>query len=255
MVYKYSGRVLILLTMSCAAYCRFCTRRRRVSDIAGGLVTRSDIQKMAQFLLAHEEINELVFSGGDPLTAPDLLIYALKKFSKLKQIKILRIHTRIPVSNPKLVPQKLVTLIKKLPQPVFISIHFEHPDELTPETIQAVTKLRKAGAILLSQSVFLKGVNDDYKVLFRLFTRLSELGIRPYYIFRCDPVKGAEHFMVPLKREIAIMTKLRSTLSGIACPLYCIDAPGGAGKIPVPLNFWSFDRLSFKDYHAKEISV
>ncbi|MDO8515530.1 MAG: KamA family radical SAM protein [bacterium] len=262
MVYKYTGRVLILLTMSCAAYCRFCTRRRRVSEITGGLVTRSDISKMEQFLLAHGEINELIFSGGDPLTAPDLLIYSLKKLSKLTQIKIIRIHTRIPVSNPKLLNLpagrhgfKLLNLIKLIKQPVYVSVHFEHPDELTPETIVAVNKLRKAGAILLSQSVFLKGVNDDYKILFELFTKLSEFGIRPYYIYRCDPVKGIEHFIVDFEKEIEIMTKLRATLSGIACPTYVIDSPNGAGKIPVPLNFWSFNPKSFRDYNNKEIIV
>lgn len=257
LVYKYPGRALVLLTMSCAAYCRFCTRRRIVSDIIGGLVTRSDIRRMEKFLLAHGEINELIFSGGDPLTAPDLLIYTLKKLSKLKQIKIIRIHTRIPVSNPRLLTANpyLLTAIKSLKQPVYMSVHFEHPDELTPETINAVNKLRKAGAILLSQSVFLKGVNDKYEILFELFKKLSELGIRPYYIFRCDLVKGIEHFIVPFAKEIEIMTKLRSTLSGIACPLYVIDAPNGAGKIPVPLNFWQFNPKSFKDYYGKEIVV
>jgi lysine 2,3-aminomutase len=257
LVYKYSGRVLILLTMSCAAYCRFCTRRRRVSDIDGGLVTRSDIGRMEQFLRAHEEINEVIFSGGDPLTVPDLLVYSLKKFSRLKSIKILRIHTRVPVSNPLLLNDKLLKTIKKLSRnfPVYVSVHFEHPDELTPETIEAVGKLRRAGAILLSQSVFLKGVNDDYQTLFTLFTRLSELGIRPYYLFRCDPVRGAEHFIVEFKKEIEIMTKLRATLSGIACPLYVIDTPNGAGKIPVPLNFWEFNPRFFRDYHGKKITV
>lgn len=255
LIYKYSGRVLILLTMSCAAYCRFCTRRRRVSHIIGGQITQVDIQNMEEFILAHNEINELIFSGGDPLTAPDLLIYTLKKLSKLKQIKIIRIHTRIPVSNPNLLTTNLLKTIKSINQPVYVSIHFEHPDELTPETINAVNKLRKAGAILLSQSVFLKGVNDDYQVLFNLFSRLSELGIRPYYIYRCDPVKGVEHFIVDIEREIEIMTKLRSTLSGVACPLYVIETPNGSGKIPVPLNFWSFNKLSFKDYEDKEITV
>jgi lysine 2,3-aminomutase len=255
LVYKYPGRVLILLTMTCAAYCRFCTRRRVVSDIIGGLVTRSDIRNMEKFLRAHEEINELIFSGGDPLTTPDLLIYALKKLSKLKQIKIVRIHTRIPVSNPKLLNFKLLNLIKLIKQPVYVSVHFEHPDELTPETIDAVNRLRKAGAILLSQSVFLKGVNDSYPILFALFSALSTHGIRPYYIFRCDPVRGAEHFIVDFEKEIEIMTKLRSTLSGIACPLYVIDTPNGSGKIPVPLNFWSFNHKSFEDYNKKEIVV
>lgn len=138
---------------------------------------------------------------------------------------------------------------------MYISVHFEHPDELTPETIKAIKNLRATGAILLSQSVFLKGVNDDYSILQTLFTQLSELGIRPYYIYRCDPVKGAEHFIVPFDQEVAIMTKLRANLSGIACPLYVIDAPNGSGKIPVPLNFWEFEKTSFEDYLGLKINL
>ena len=255
LVHKYSSRVLILLAMSCAAYCRFCTRRRIVSDITGGLVTRSDISNMVKYISSRSEINEVVISGGDPLTAPKKLIFALNQFKKMPQIKIIRIHTRVPVSNPKLLTADILQAIKKIKQPVYVSVHFEHPDELTPETIKAVQKLRLAGAILLSQSVFLKGVNDDYSVLRTLFTRLSELGIRPYYIYRCDPVKGAEHFIVPFEKEIEIMTKLRTNLSGIACPLYVIDTPNGSGKVPVPLNFWKFDRTKFKDYQGSNISL
>lgn len=256
LVHKYPGRVLILLTMTCAAYCRFCTRRRIVSDITGGLVTRSDIGKMATYLRAHPEISEVIFSGGDPLTTPDLLIYALNKFKKLKQIKIIRIHTRIPVSNPKLVTPEILEAIKNVKnQPLYFSIHFEHPDELTRETITAVKNIRLAGAILLSQSVFLKGINDSYEILKTLFTKLSEIGIRPYYIYRCDPVRGIEHFVAPFNNEIEIMTKLRSNLSGIACPTYVIDTPNGAGKVPVPLGFWEFDRKSFRDYDDKVIKM
>lgn len=256
LVHKYSNRVLILLTMSCAAYCRFCTRRRIVSDINGGLVTRSDISNMEKYLLSHTEINEVVISGGDPLTAPKLLIFALNKISKLPQIKILRIHTRIPVSNPKLLTPEILKTIKSINnKPVYISVHFEHPDELTPQTINAIKKLHQAGAILLSQSVFLKGVNDSYSILYELFSTLATIGIRPYYIYRCDPVKGAEHFIVPFEKEIEIMTKLRSNLSGVACPLYCIDTPNGSGKIPVPLNFWKFDKNNFTDYEGKLINL
>lgn len=255
LVHKYTNRVLVLLTMSCAAYCRFCTRRRIVSDINGGLVTRSDISNMEKYLLSHPEINEVVISGGDPLTAPQLLIYALNKFKKLKQIKIIRIHTRVPVSNPKLLNAKLLNSIKLIKQPVYVSVHFEHPDELTKLTIKAIHDLRKAGAILLSQSVFLKGVNDSYSILYQLFSSLATIGIRPYYIYRCDPVKGAEHFIVPFEKEIEIMTKLRSTLSGVACPLYVIDTPNGSGKVPVPLNFWKFEKNSFTDYEGKLINL
>lgn len=276
LVHKYPSRVLIELTLNCTAYCRFCTRRRKVSDIKKGALKTSDIIVMIEYLKAHPEVNEVVISGGDPLTALDLLKLFLVKIKKLPTVKIIRIHTRVPVSNPKLVTTPLLTILKSASarfargsrcgyvegcrsaintRPLYLSIHFEHPDELTPETIIAINKIRKTGAILLSQSVFLKGINDSYEVLYELFTRLTELGVRPYYLYRCDPVKGAEHFRVPIEKEIEIMTKLRANLSGIACPLYIFDAPEGSGKIPVPLNFWKFDRTELSDFDGKKIKV
>ena len=150
----------------------------------------------------------------------------------------------------------MLTSFKKITrQPLYFSIHFEHPDELTPPTIKAIRQIRQTGAILLSQSVFLKGINDSYEVLKELFTRISELGIRPYYIYHCDPTIGVEHFIVPLKKEVEIMTKLRANLSGIACPLHVIDAPSGSGKIPVPMDFWVFDQSRFRDFDGKSLSV
>lgn len=255
LIYKYSGRVLILLTLSCASYCRFCTRRRCVSEIERGVLTKADIDRMVDYLKKHQEIKEVILSGGDPLTVPELLKYALKVFSALPQIKIIRIGTRAPVSNPKLVNDSLIRIIKKIKQPVYVGIHFEHPDELTPETIEACEKLRKAGAILYSQSVFLKGVNDSYKVLYELFSRLIEIGVKPYYLYRCDPVKGIEHFRVPFEKEIKIATKLRKNLSGLAWPTYVIDTPNGSGKIPVPLEFWEFNKKTFKDFLGKRHKV
>jgi lysine 2,3-aminomutase len=256
LIHKYPGRVLITLTMSCAAYCRFCTRRRMVSDIEKGLLCDNDLTVMVEYLKAHPEVYEVIFSGGDPVTARILLIKALKKISALKSIKVIRIHTRVPVSSPDLFKDDLIETIAAIKkQPVYISIHFEHPDELSAPTIKLVKKLRSAGAILMSQSVFLKGVNDNVEVLKTLFTRLSELGIRPYYIYRCDPVVGAEHFIVPFDREVEIMTKLRSKISGIACPTYVIDTPNGAGKIPVPLNYWEYKKSQFIDFWGKKIKV
>lgn len=256
LVHKYKSRVLITLTMTCAAYCRFCTRRRIVSDIKKGQLTEQDVDRMVTYLKSDRTINEVIFSGGDPLTAPQLLIYALGKISKLAQIKIIRIHTRVPVSNPSLLTEDLLSSFRQITkQPLYISIHFEHPDEMTKPTLQAIRDLRSTGAILLSQSVFLKGINDSYPVLKKLFTKLAQIGIRPYYIYRCDPTKGVEHFIVPFEKELKIMTKLRANLSGIACPTYVIDSPGGAGKIPVPLNFWSFNHTSFIDFWGKKLPV
>lgn len=256
LVHKYPSRVLITLTASCAAYCRFCTRRRMVGDIEKGKLTKGDVDKMVEYLNSNKSINEVILSGGDPFTVPDLLVYTISKIKRLKQIKIIRIHTRVPVSCPSAVTPEILKAIKSIKtKPIYLSIHFEHPDELTKPTIRAVKAIREAGAILLSQSVFLKGVNDSFKVLRELFTRLSELGIRPYYLYRCDPVRGVEHFMVPFEKEIEIMTKLRSVLSGIACPTYVIDTPNGSGKIPVPLEYWKFERQKFKDFDGNQITV
>ncbi|MDP2856124.1 MAG: KamA family radical SAM protein [bacterium] len=255
LVHKYKNRVLILLTLTCAAYCRFCTRRRKVSDIKKGIIFQADIKKMLAYLFKNPEINEVIFSGGDPLASPAILKYALNKFSRLPQIKIIRIGTRAPVSNPKLITKDLLAIIKKIKQPVYVGIHFEHPAELTKETILACQKLRKAGAILYSQSVFLKGVNDSYEILYELFTKLIQVGIRPYYLYRCDPVQGIGHFRVAFKKEVEIATKLRKNLSGLAWPTYAIDAVEGSGKIPVPLDFWEFNKERFKDFLGNKKKV
>ena len=256
LVHKYTGRVLIELTLQCAAYCRFCTRRRMVSDIEKGKLSTSDINNMITYLKSHPDIHEVVISGGDPFTVPQLLIKFINQVKKIKHITIIRIHTRVPVSHPQIIPATLYkTLASIRKQVLYLSVHFEHPDEFTKETLKVIKKLRQTGAILLSQSVFLKGVNNNFETLFTLFSRLVELGIRPYYIYRCDPVKGAEHFIVPFEKEVKIMTKLRKNLSGIACPTYVIDTPNGSGKIPVPLNFWSFERKYFHDYNNKQIII
>lgn len=248
LIHKYSNRVLIILTLQCAAYCRFCTRRRLVSKIKKGALKRADIDNMVDYLISKPDISEVIFSGGDPLTVPEILKYALNKISCLAQIKVIRIGTRVPVAEPKLITDKIINILKKINQPLYIGIHFEHPDEITPQTISACRKLRESGAILYSQSVFLKAVNDNYKTLYKLFSNLIEIGVKPYYIYRCDPVKGAEHFRVAFKKEIEIMTKLRKNLSGLACPTYVIDTPNGSGKIPVPLNFWNFDSEKHLDF-------
>lgn len=255
--YKYPKRVLVEITMNCASFCRFCTRRRKVSDIKKGRLGKENVDKMVDYFKARPEINEVIFSGGDPLMVnQNLLIYALRKFSHLPQIKILRVHTRVPISNPKLLTRKVLKAFSEIKkQPFYVSIHFEHPDELTPRTIKAIKDLRKTGAILISQSVFLKGINDSYKVLKELFTKITELGVRPYYIYHCDLVKGIEHFIVPIEKEIKIMTKLRKNLSGIAFPFHVVDTPNGSGKIPVPLDFWRFDKSHFKDFKDKKIKM
>lgn len=255
LIHKYDNRVLILLTLACAAYCRFCTRQRKVSDIQQGNLTKADLENMLSYIKSQPQISEVILSGGDPLVVPKKLIYALNKFSALEQIKNLRIGTRVPVAAPELISTELLTTIKEINKPVYVGIHFEHPDEITTETQQACKQLRQAGAILYSQSVFLKNINDDEETLYKLFSELITLGVRPYYIYHCDPVIGAEKFQVPVSKEISIMTNLRKRLSGLAYPTYVIDTPNGSGKIPVPLDFWRFDKEYFYDFLGEKIKI
>jgi lysine 2,3-aminomutase len=256
LVHKYGNRALLLLTMNCAAYCRFCTRRRKVSDIKKGLLTDKDIDNIISYLKKHPQIKEIIVSGGDPLTVPVTLKKVLQKLTKLPQIKIIRIGTRAHVAEPALINEKLLKILRLVKkQPLYLMVHFEHPAEITAPTLAAIKKLQSVATMLLSQSIFLKGVNDSYQVLYDLFSRLVEIGVKPYYIYHCDPVKGAEHFIADVKKEAGIMTRLRKKLSGLAYPTYVIDAPNGAGKIPVPLNFWKCDFKKYTDFNDKKLKA
>ena len=255
LIHRYPNRVLILLTLNCAAYCRFCFRRRIVSDIEKGVLNNSDLDKIVSYIersekqgsgakrtgsyiKKHPKIKEVIISGGDPLTQPEILGKFLKKIILLKQIKVIRIGTRLMVSNPKQINSnilRVLQLVKK--QSLYLLLHFEHPDELTLKTKKAIKKLHSTGAILLSQSVFLKGINDKVSVLEKLFEELTALGVRPYYILHNDEPEGTKHFTVDFKKEIKIMTELRQRLSGLACPMYVYDDPNGKCKVPIPLDF------------------
>jgi len=256
LVHKYQNRVLILLTMNCAAYCRFCTRRRKVSDIEKGVLTDEDFDNMVKYIIDHPDIKEVIFSGGDPLTVPAILAKAFRKIANLPQIKVVRVGSRLPVANPAMVNDEVVKVLKLVKnKPLYLMLHFEHPAEITPATVKAVQKLQTVSSMMFSQSVFLKGVNDSVEVLYDLFSRLIEIGIKPYYIYRCDPVKGAENFIIPFEKEVRIFTELRKKISGLACPTYVIDSPNGSGKVPVALDFWKCDRKKFKDFCDDELEV
>ncbi|MFA5392514.1 MAG: KamA family radical SAM protein [Candidatus Paceibacterota bacterium] len=238
LIHRYSNRVLVLLTLNCAAYCRFCFRRRIVSDIQAGILNNNDLNHIVAYIKKHSKIKEVIISGGDPLTQPKLLEKFLKKIVLLKQIEIIRIGTRLMVSNSKQINSNILRVLKLVKkQSLYLLLHFEHPDELTQETREAIKRLRSTGAILLSQSVFLKGINDKVSVLEKMFEELTALGVRPYYILHNDEPKGTKHFTVDFKKEIKIMTELRQRLSGLACPMYVYDDPNEKCKIPIPLDF------------------
>ena len=253
MINKYGNRVLCLLTADCAAYCRFCTRRRLVSDLDEGHIDETHVDAWVAYLRQHPDVREVIISGGDPFVADDRLFgYALEEISALESVKVIRIGTRAPVSDPSIVNRRKLDAISRVEQPEYVGIHFEHPSEITRATVCCCKQLIRAGAILYSQSVFLRDVNDDYDTLYELFTRLLEIGVRPYYIYRCDPIPGASHFRADFDKEREIMTRLRSSLSGLAYPTYVIDTPEGSGKIPVPLDFWECDTSSYVDFEGKK---
>ena len=254
LVFKYPKRVLIELNNICPVYCQFCTRKRKTFEKIKWELTKEEIKNILNFLENNLEINEVIISGGDPLMSPIQLISFLEGIEKINNIKVIRIHTRIPITAPKKINQDIFDFLNDYKKIVYLSIHCNLASEITDESIVIFNKFKKAGVILYSQSVFLKGINDSVEKLEELFEKLLELGIRPYYIYRCDPVVGWKNFVVPFEKEKEIMTELRKRISGLACPVYVIDSPQGVGKIPVPLNFW-LNKTKMVDFEGKEIEI
>ena len=255
LVYKYRSRVLVELNNICADYCAFCTRKRETFGENKWELSEIDLEKIFEFLDDHREIREIIISGGDPLMSPALLVNILDKLKDKDQIKIIRIHTRVPVVAPKKIDKKLLDYFGNFEKVIYMSIHCNLVEELTDEVVLVLKKIQKTGVILYSQSVSLRGINDSVEKLQKLFERLLEIGVRPYYLYRCDKVEGLEKFIVPLVDEKKIMTELRKRISGLACPTYVIDVAGGVGKIPVPLNFWEADESKCFDFNNTPIEI
>ncbi len=245
---RYKDRVLIELTFKCPSECPFCYRkwRRSQNDLD---LNMADVDKIVDFIANDKKISQIIFSGGEPLLRLDLLKYFFNKLSKFDHVKIFRIHTRAPVTKPDLVSKEFLKILnKKYKQIVYLSIHINSVDELTEETENAIKKIKETGVILYSQSVFLKGINDSTEKLEELFLALLNLGVRPYNIYHCNKIEGNDKFIVPIKKEIQIMTDLRKRISGLACPNLIIDIPKNANKIPAPTNFWNVSLDTIKDF-------
>lgn len=254
LIYKYHKRVLIELNNICPIYCQFCTRKRETFLEKKWQLNEKELEDVLVSLEENEEIREVIISGGDPLMSPKELIFLLRKIERLKNIRVIRIHTRMPVTAPRKINDDIFNVLNNLKKTVYLSIHCNLVEEISDESIEVFKRFKKAGVILYSQSVFLKGINDSVEKLEELFEKLLELGVRPYYIYRCDPVVGLKKFIVPFKKEKEIMTELRRRISGLACPTYVIDAPMGCGKIPAPLNFWKNSK-SFFDFNSNLIEI
>lgn len=228
--HRYPDRVLMVISNSCAIYCRYCTRKRIMYEDA---VPDVEIDRMVDYIARTPAVRDVVVSGGDPLTyGTKKLESILAKLRAVPHLEIIRIGTRVPVSLPQRVDDELVEMLQKY-HPLWVNVHFNHPRELTPEAAAACDKLSRAGIPLNNQSVLLKGVNDDVQTMRKLVTGLMKMRVRPYYLYQCDPVRGAEHFRTPIAKGLEIIEGLRGHVSGLAIPTYVVDGPGGGGKIPV----------------------
>jgi lysine 2,3-aminomutase len=233
LVHRYPDRVLLLVSGLCASNCRYCTRTRLTGSENKSVHTGINIESAFRYIETHREIRDVIISGGDPLILSDgRLDRILSRLRTVPHVQIIRIGTKVPVVLPQRITRELVSILKKY-HPLFMSIHFTHPSEFTPEVKQACERLADAGIPLGSQTVLLKGINDDTQLLKELFHKLLMNRVRPYYLYQCDPVPGSAHFRTPVEKGIEIIQGLRGHTSGYAIPHFVIDAPGGGGKIPL----------------------
>ncbi|MFQ5890160.1 MAG: KamA family radical SAM protein [Gemmatimonadota bacterium] len=231
LTHRYPDRVLFLVSPVCATYCRFCTRRRKVGDPEK--IPLNQFDAAFAYLREHTEVRDVILSGGDPFMLSDRRVdYFLKTLRAIPHIEIIRIHTRIPSHLPERVTPELCAILKRY-HPVYVNLHFNHPLELTPKACEALALLADAGCPLGSQTVLMKGVNDDPAVMKELMLELVKNRVRPYYLYQADQIAGAEHFRTTVAKGIEIIRALRGWTSGLAVPHFVIDAPGGGGKIPI----------------------
>lgn len=238
LVHRYPDRALFLTTGFCSTYCRYCTRSRMVGNHGKFKGSITQWQQAINYIEQTPRIRDVLLSGGDPLTLTDgHLDYLLSSISRIKHVEVVRIGTKVPVVLPQRLTARLLNILKKY-QPLWISIHFTHPDELTPETRTACNLLADAGIPLGSQTVLLKGINDDVATLKTLFHGLMKVRVRPYYLYQCDPILGSSHFRTTIEKGLAMIEGLRGHTSGYAVPHYVVDAPGGGGKIPLLPDYY-----------------
>jgi lysine 2,3-aminomutase len=229
--HRYPDRALFLVSPVCAAYCRFCTRRRKVGDPEK--IPMAQLESAFRYLEEHTEIRDVIMSGGDPLLLSDRRLDEIcARLRAIPHLEIIRIGSRVPCHLPERITPELCGILRKY-HPFYINTHFNHPDELTPAAVHALGMLADAGIPLGCQTVLLKGVNDDPAVMKRLMQKLLAARVRPYYIYQCDQVAGAEHFRTTVEKGLEIIRALRGWTSGLAVPHFVIDAPGGGGKIPL----------------------
>ncbi len=234
LVHRYPDRVLLMVTNQCPIYCRFCTRKRLVGK--PGFLKKGELDQAVAYLREHTEVRDVILSGGDPLLLPDNLIERiLKALRSIPHLELIRFGTRVPGTLPQRITPELCEIVKRY-HPIYMNLHFNHPDELTPEVKEACGRLADAGIPLGAPTVLLKGVNDDPEIMKRLMHQLLLARIKPYYLYMADLTKGTNHFRTTVETGLRIIQALQGHTSGMAVPHFVIDAPGGGGKIPLLPN-------------------
>jgi lysine 2,3-aminomutase len=254
LVHRYPDRVLLLPLDFCSTYCRYCTRSRVVGH--GEIVPDAKrLEAIFHYLQGATQVRDVLISGGDPLALRDeKLDWILSRLRAIPHIEFVRIGTKMPSVLPQRITRELVRMLRKY-HPLWMSIHFLHPDECTPESKQACERLADAGIPLGSQTVLLRGVNDEVETMKQLVHRLLMMRVRPYYLYQCDPISGSAHFRTPVSTGLKIIEGLRGHTTGYAVPNYVIDAPGGGGKIPLQPEYAvgrDGDWLLLRNFEGKE---
>ena len=237
LVHRYPDRVLLLVTNFCSVYCRYCTRARMVGSAGERSVKKSDIEAALGYIEQTPSVRDVLISGGDPLSLDDdRLEYILRRLRKIRHVEFLRIGSKQPVVQPMRITPSLARILKRY-HPLWMSLHFTHVEEITPEVSEACGRLADAGVPLGSQTVLLKDVNDDVDSLKALMRGLLRIRVKPYYLYQCDPISGSAHFRTPVAKGVELIRGLRGHTTGYAVPTFVVDAPGGGGKVPVAPDY------------------
>ena len=254
LVHRYPDRVLLKLIHVCPVYCRFCFRREMVGPGQAAALSTEALDAAFDYITQHQEIFEVILTGGDPLlVAPRRLGDIVTRLAAIAHVKILRIHTRVPVAEPSLITDALVEVLLRARQTVYVALHANHPRELTAQARAACDRLIDAGIPMLSQSVLLRGVNDNVETLAELMRSFVAARIKPYYLHHPDLARGTSHFRLSIAEGRALVQQLRGRLSGLCQPQYVLDIPGGFGKVPLGPSFVTNTGEAFQaeDFHGR----
>jgi lysine 2,3-aminomutase len=253
-VHRYPDRALFLVTRQCAMYCRHCFRKRCVGE-EDFIIGKAEKEKAIDYIAGTPQIRDVLVSGGDPLSmSDDDLEDIVARLRAIPHVEVIRIGTRIPVVLPMRITPSLLAMLKKY-HPVWINTHFNHPRELTAQSCQACADIADAGIPLGNQTVLLRNINDNTETMKELLLKLVKARIRPYYIYQCDLCEGSEHFRTRVETGIEIIRNLTGRISGYAIPRFVIDAPNGAGKVPVNPDFvvsLDDEKIVLRNYEGRE---